>query len=92
MLCSSYITPLNNVSVPSGDFEAVKGTPYDFLKPTLIGARAFDVKVDFETGGGYNFNGVLWGLTGPQSKAATKHCVVFDKYVQCFSYIMGHNA
>jgi aldose 1-epimerase len=49
---NSY-TPTDNTSIPTGEIKSVKGTPFDFTKPTPVGARIAQVK------GGYDHNYVL---------------------------------
>ncbi|KAI9086535.1 hypothetical protein K1719_031619 [Acacia pycnantha] len=52
-LFGSKITPVNDQLIPSGQFEEVKGTPYDFLEPKEIGSRLHDLPQ------GYDINYVL---------------------------------
>lgn len=46
-------TPADDTLIPTGKIEPVKGTPYDFTKPTEIGSRIKDVK---GTPPGYDMN------------------------------------
>jgi aldose 1-epimerase len=46
-------TQVDSVLIPTGEIKSVKGTPFDFTSPTLIGARIDQVK------GGYDHNFVL---------------------------------
>jgi aldose 1-epimerase len=59
MIKSEKITPVDSTLIPTGKFMAVKGTPFDFNKPTAIGARigADDEQIKF--GGGYDHNFVI---------------------------------
>ncbi|XP_074321002.1 uncharacterized protein LOC141657615 [Silene latifolia] len=50
---ASHITPVDNQLIPTGKFEAVKGTPFDFLKPHTVGSRINKLS------GGYDINYVL---------------------------------
>ncbi|KAH9603736.1 hypothetical protein KSS87_018175, partial [Heliosperma pusillum] len=50
---ASHITPVDNQLIPTGKFEAVKGTPFDFLKPYTVGSRINKLS------GGYDINYVL---------------------------------
>lgn len=52
-------TPTDELLIPTGELKSVEGTPFDFRKPTRIGARidADDQQIRF--GGGYDHNWVL---------------------------------
>ena len=54
-------TPVDDTMIPTGELKSVKGTPYDFTKPTKIGARIDELKPDEATKnpGGYDINYVL---------------------------------
>jgi len=49
-------TPTNEKLIPTGEIEAVKGTPFDFTKATALGARFKDLKSEPP---GYDLNYVL---------------------------------
>ncbi|RZC16971.1 Aldose 1-epimerase [Glycine soja] len=49
----SKITPVDKELIPTGKFESVKGTPYDFLEPREVGSRINDLP------GLYDMNYVL---------------------------------
>jgi aldose 1-epimerase len=55
---ASRYTPTDDTLIPTGKFEPVRGTPYDFTKPEKIGARIDQLKGD---PGGYDINYVLDG-------------------------------
>jgi aldose 1-epimerase len=63
-------TPVDTTLIPTGELRAVDGTPFDFRKPTAIGARiaAKDEQIGF--GGGYDHNYVLNGKAGTLRLAA----------------------
>ena len=77
VVCRSYVTPTDTEYIPTGAFEAVLGTPYDFEVDNSIGARINELN---NVPIGYDINYVLFGLTGPESKAATINCNVVDEY------------
>ena len=55
-LDASRYTPVDKTLIPTGKVATVKGTPFDFLKPTPIGAR-IDAKDDqLKFAGGYDHN------------------------------------
>ena len=49
-------TPVDKVLIPTGKLAAVKGTPFDFRKPTPIGARINEVNEQLKNGKGYDHN------------------------------------
>lgn len=52
-------TPVDSTLIPTGKIEPVKGTPFDFTKPTTIGARINDADAQLKNGRGYDHNFVL---------------------------------
>ena len=77
--CRSFVTPTDSSLIPTGEFEAVEGTAFDFL---LEPAESFGSRLDQTNNDplGYDINYVLWGLDGPEAKADTHDCVVFNEY------------
>ncbi|MDZ7330564.1 MAG: galactose mutarotase [candidate division KSB1 bacterium] len=64
MLNADYFTPVDETLIPTGELRPVDGTPFDFRRPTPIGAR---INVDDEQikyGLGYDHNFVLNGNMG----------------------------
>jgi aldose 1-epimerase len=59
-------TPFNAQKIPTGKIASVAGTPYDFRKPTEIGARIAATP----GGAGYDMNFVLNGKPGQMRKIA----------------------
>jgi aldose 1-epimerase len=59
-------TPVDSTLIPTGELAAVAGTPLDFLKPTVIGARIGELKEI----GGYDHNYALNGKPGTLRVAA----------------------
>ena len=66
------ITPVDSQLIPTGKFQSVKGTPYDFLKPHTVGSR---IKQLPKTNG-YDINYVLGGGYSKKLKVAA---IVKDK-------------
>ncbi len=56
MIAAEKYTPGSDTLVPTGKIEPVKGTPFDFTKPTVIGARFKELKGEPS---GYDLNYVL---------------------------------
>jgi aldose 1-epimerase len=52
-------TPVNANLIPTGELKPVAGTPFDFLKPTAIGARIRQDDQQLKYGNGYDHNYVL---------------------------------
>jgi len=64
-------TPTNSTQIPTGKFESVVGTPFDFLKPTPIGARINEDNEQLKLAKGYDMNFVL-NRKGPGLELASK--------------------
>ncbi|HZT21718.1 MAG TPA: aldose epimerase family protein [Verrucomicrobiae bacterium] len=56
---SDEITAVNSELIPTGQFENVTGTPFDFRTPTAIGARINEPNEELQYGPGYDFNWVI---------------------------------
>jgi len=54
-------TPTDSTQIPTGELSPVAGTPFDFRKPTAIGARIDANDEQIRNGGGYDHNFVLNG-------------------------------
>jgi aldose 1-epimerase len=52
-------TPVDEALIPTGELRPVKGTPFDFLQPTAIGARIQQDDRQLKYGLGYDHNYVL---------------------------------
>lgn len=59
MLNADHFTPVDSTLIPTGEIRSVKGTPFDFTKPTPIGARINEKDEQLVFGGGYDHNYVL---------------------------------
>ncbi|KAI4347615.1 hypothetical protein L6164_008414 [Bauhinia variegata] len=69
---ASKITVVDSQLIPTGEFASVKGTPFDFLKPHIVGSRINQLP---ETKG-YDHNFVIDGGNGKKINPAA---IVFDK-------------
>ena len=58
-LHASRFTPVDSTLIPTGELRSVDGTPFDFLQPTVIGARINQDEEQLNRGGGYDHNFVL---------------------------------
>ena len=52
-------TPVDSTLIPTGKLEPVAGTPFDFRKPTAIGARVNGDHIQLKYGKGYDHNFVI---------------------------------
>jgi aldose 1-epimerase len=58
-LDADRFTPVDATLIPTGELASVSGTPFDFRKPTAIGARIGQDDEQLRRGGGYDHNFVL---------------------------------
>jgi aldose 1-epimerase len=70
MINANKITPVNSTLIPTGKFENVANTPFDFRKMTAIGARINEDNEQLKVCRGYDMNFVLDGYTGKVRKVA----------------------
>lgn len=73
MMRASRTTPVNAGLIPTGEIVPVKGTPFDFMTPQVIGARIDADDEQLKFGGGYDHNWVLDSRDGSLALAATLH-------------------
>ncbi len=59
MIPADRYTPVDATQIPTGELAPVAGTPFDFRKPTAIGARINEKNEQLKIGGGYDHNWVL---------------------------------
>jgi aldose 1-epimerase len=59
MINANKYTPTNATQIPTGKIVSVKGTPFDFLKPTPVGARINEKNQQLKFAKGYDDNWVL---------------------------------
>jgi len=69
MLHASRFTPVDATLIPTGELRSVASTPFDFRKPTAIGARINGADEQLQRGHGYDHNWVLDG-NGKLAEAA----------------------
>lgn len=70
-LNADRFTPVNEDLIPTGVLEPVAGTPLDFRKPEVIGARINDDHEQLKLARGYDHNFVVNGQNGMLRPAAT---------------------
>jgi len=59
MIPADKITPTDSTLIPTGELRPVEGTPFDFRKPTAIGARINQDDEQLKFGSGYDQNWVI---------------------------------
>jgi aldose 1-epimerase len=69
-LDAARFTPVRAGLIPTGEIRPVEGTPFDFRKPTAIGARIDADDDQLKLAGGYDHNFVLDGTMGVLRSAA----------------------
>ncbi len=66
-------TPVDKGLIPTGEIVSVEGTPFDFRKPTAIGARIDNPDTVLQYGPGYDHN---WVVNQPKAGELCQHAVV----------------
>jgi aldose 1-epimerase len=69
-LPADKFTPVTASLIPTGELAPVEGTPFDFRKATVIGARIHENNEQLKIAGGYDHNWVLRGVNGEIKTAA----------------------
>lgn len=64
MIAASRYTPIDAGLIPTGELASVKGTPFDFTKPTAIGERINQSNEQLKLARGYDHNFVLDSASG----------------------------
>jgi len=75
MINASRFTPVDQTLIPTGELRSVKGTPLDFMTPTVIGDRINDKDEQLIFGKGYDHN---WVLNKSASGMAVAAARVYD--------------
>ena len=84
-LNASHFTPVDDGLIPTGDLAPVEGTPFDFRKPTAIGARINDDNDQLKKGKGYDHNWVLDSGGGKLSEAAEVYEATTGRVMQVWT-------
>jgi aldose 1-epimerase len=71
---ASRFTPVDSTLIPTGELKKVSGTPFDFTKPTAVGARIDQDDEQLKFGKGYDHNWVL------DKKAGTTPSLAVEVY------------
>lgn len=84
-LNADRFTPIDSGSIPIGELRSVKGTPFDFLKPTAIGARIGQDDEQLKFGSGYDHNYVINQNGNPLRLAATVYEPTTGRVMEVFT-------
>ena len=85
MINADRFTPPDRGSIPSGEFRSVKGTPFDFTRPTSIGSRIDQTDEQLKFGSGYDHNFVLNKKNRELSLAATVYYAGNGRVMEVFT-------
>jgi aldose 1-epimerase len=69
MINASRFTPVDETLIPTGELRPVDGTPFDFRRPTAIGARINHADAQLKFGNGYDHN---WVINNPAGQLETQ--------------------
>jgi aldose 1-epimerase len=75
MIAADRFTPVDSGQIPTGELRSVARTPFDFRKPTIIGARIEQDDEQLKIGHGYDHN---WVLNSGGSAEPTPAAAVTD--------------
>jgi len=83
------MTPVDEGLIPTGIFAEVAGTPFDFTKPTKIGARIEQENLQLTNGGGYDHNWCLNDVDGSLKRQASLYDETSGRYMEIFTQEPG---
>jgi aldose 1-epimerase len=72
LLHASKFTPVDSTLIPTGELRPVAGGPFDFEKPTAIGARIDQDNEQLKFGKGYDHNWVLDNASHAELQSAAE--------------------
>ena len=87
-LYADRFTPVDAGLIPTGELRAVAGTPFDFTKPTAIGARIGENDPQLQYAKGYDHNWVINKgnqADGPLTKAAEVYDPASGRVLEVFT-------
>ncbi len=82
---ATRFTPVNTGMIPTGEIRSVAGTPLDFTRPVLLGARIEAEDPQLQLGNGYDHNYVLDHADGPLTHAATVYEPELGRVMEVFT-------
>jgi len=69
-ILADKITPVIQGLIPTGEFQSVKDTPFDFLTSQIIGSRIEEENEQLKFGSGYDHNWIINNYDGSLQTAA----------------------
>ena len=84
-LFADKTTPVDKGLIPTGKMASVKGTPFDFTTPHVIGERINEKNEQLEFGGGYDHNWILDNPNGKLVKAAALSEKTTGRYMEVWT-------
>lgn len=82
---ADHFLPVDSTLIPTGEIRPVKGTPFDFTKPTEIGARINEDNVQLKYGHGYDHNWVLNNWDRTVKKQISVYEPTTGRYMEIFT-------
>jgi aldose 1-epimerase len=89
MINADKFTPVDETLIPTGVFQPVDGTPFDFRTPTAVGARIEQVNEQIKFGKGYDHNWVLNKETDKLDVAASLYDPTTGRMLQVLTTSPG---
>ena len=84
-LAASKFLPVDTTLIPTGELKAVKGTPFDFTSPEIIGKRINDEHPQIKAGIGYDHCWVFDKPLGTLGLGATVYDTLSGRYMEMFT-------
>lgn len=84
-LAASKFLPVDATLIPTGELKDVKGTPFDFTKPEVIGTRINDDHPQIKAGIGYDHCWVFDKEPGTLTLGATLYDSISGRYMEMFT-------
>lgn len=84
-IAASKFLPVDETLIPTGELRPVKGTPFDFTTPTVIGLRIEDKDQQITFGLGYDHCFVFDKEIGMPEKVATVYDSASGRFMEMFT-------
>jgi len=84
-LAASKFLPVDKTLIPTGELKDVKGTPFDFTKPEVVGKRINDDHPQIKAGIGYDHCWVFDKEKGALALGATLYDSISGRYMEMFT-------
>jgi aldose 1-epimerase len=85
MMPADKFTPVDSTLIPTGELRPVEGTPFDFRKPTAIGARINQDDEQLKFGKGYDHNWVFNKQVGDFTQLARVYEPTTGRVLEVYS-------